>query len=95
MDKLNEFKKNSFKQLDQFMPVAEKVHGPRHKEIFDVAKIYGRIKAKLSSGDYKLDKEFAELKKTTNNYRAPDDVCETYEYIYNKLEELNKIYDGI
>ncbi len=93
MDKLNEFKEKNFPELDMFMPIVKRVHGPHHEEIFDVAKIYERMKTKLNAGDQYLDQEFAELKQVTDNYKVPDDVCETYEKIYNVLKELNEIYE--
>lgn len=94
MDKLKEFKEKNFKELDAFMPIVKKVHGPNHKEIFDVADVYEDIKAKIDSDDDNLDKEFTDLKKITDNYKIPGDVCETYEHIYKQLEKLNKTYDN-
>jgi len=32
------------------------------------------------------------LRETTNNYTVPDDVCESYEAVYNMLSELDKAY---
>lgn len=94
MDKLKEFKEKNFEELDRFLPVVEKVHGPHHNEIFDVAKVYGKLKAKIDAGDQNLDYEFKELRALTDNYKVPNDVCETYEKIYNVLEELNRIYES-
>lgn len=38
--------------------------------------------------------EFAKLRKITDNYTIPDDVCESYEAVYNLLAELDKAYES-
>ncbi|MGI6499248.1 MAG: hypothetical protein ACOX0U_10745 [Oscillospiraceae bacterium] len=39
-----------------------------------------------------LNEEFARLREVTNDYTVPDDVCESYEAVYNMLAELDKAY---
>jgi regulator of cell morphogenesis and NO signaling len=39
-----------------------------------------------------LESEFAELRKITSNYTVPEDVCESYEAVYDMLAELDKAY---
>lgn len=91
---MNRYKGIDFEHLDQFMPVVERVHGPHHEEIYDVAKVYHKLRKKLETGEKDLDPEFTELKKLTDNYKVPSGVCETYEFIYRELEKLNKLYEG-
>lgn len=92
MDKILEFSKANFEELDQVMPIVERVHGPHHPEFFEVAQAYESIKEKLRKDDKNLDPEFEKLRKATDSYKVPGDVCETYEKIYKVLEELDKIY---
>lgn len=40
--------------------------------------------------DAPLDEEFKNLREITNNYTVPEDVCESYEEVYNLLEKLDK-----
>jgi iron-sulfur cluster repair protein YtfE (RIC family) len=42
-----------------------------------------------------LNEEFAKLREITNNYTVPDDVCESYEAVYNMLAELDKAYQAM
>ncbi|MDO5047755.1 MAG: iron-sulfur cluster repair di-iron protein, ric [Anaerococcus sp.] len=92
MEKIYKFRDENFDLLDQFMPIVKRVHGQNHPEFFEVADIYDDIKAKIDKKDLNLDKEFKQLKETTDDYKIPQDVCETYEKIYKDLESLNKLY---
>ncbi|MDO5025955.1 MAG: hypothetical protein Q4E03_05515 [Trueperella sp.] len=94
MENLNSFAEKNFAELDRVMPIVQKVHGPHHGEIFDVAKIYDAIKGKISAGDGDLDPEFTQLKTVTDDYTVPGDVCETFEKVYHTLAELNQIYES-
>ncbi len=38
--------------------------------------------------------EFVKLRKITDNYTVPEDVCESYEAVYNLLAELDKAYES-
>jgi iron-sulfur cluster repair protein YtfE (RIC family) len=92
MKDFNTLKEEYFKTLDFYMPVVERVHGPHHAEIYDVAKVYEVMKDRLDRGDGSLDEDFAKLRQLTDDYQVPDDVCETYEAIYKMLEELDQAY---
>lgn len=74
-------------QLDVYLPVVVRVHGPSHEVIYEVEKIYNKIKEDIN-GDTK--KDFEELRKVTNNYEVPSGVCESYEGVYEMLEEMDK-----
>ena len=91
----NEIKANQFKRLAQFVPVVDRVHGNHHPEFHDVKKIFEIILEKTKrSGSVKpsLNDEFKQLREITNNYKIPSDVCETYEAVYNMLEESDYVY---
>ena len=46
------------------------------------------------AGDSKphLEEEFSQLRVVTDHYKIPEDVCETYAGVYQKLSELDKSY---
>lgn len=79
-------------RLEQFLPIVERVHGEHHEEIYKVGNYFNAITDKLKSGKTNnLNKDFEMIRKLTNNYEVPDDVCESYESIYEMIEELEKI----
>ena len=89
--RFNELKEEHLKILGQYVPVVAKVHGESHPEFHEVHKIFEKINEKIKAGDLEkpnLDEEFASLRKVTNNYTVPADVCETYEKVYRLLAEL-------
>jgi|SRR5690554_888737 len=80
-------------RLAMFVPIVDKVHGKHHPEFHDVRRVFETMKDKLDKADLSLDQEFKELKNITNNYEVPNDVCESYEAVYQMLETLNHAYD--
>lgn len=54
------------------------------------------IRKKRKAGDDKsnLDQEFQQIREVTNQYNVPDDVCESYEAVYNILECLDRARAG-
>ncbi len=85
----------NLKRLEQYVPVVDRVHGTNHPEFHDVRDLFEIInqKAKKSgSGKLELANEFNRLREITDNYTVPDDVCESYEAVYNMLLELDKAY---
>lgn len=88
-------KKVHFKKLELFVPVVARVHGDHHPEFHEVRKIYDTIVEKANeAGSNKpdLNEEFTKLRELTDNYAIPGDVCESYEAVYNMLEEIEKAY---
>jgi iron-sulfur cluster repair protein YtfE (RIC family) len=97
MKKFNEVKKRYFKKLELFVPVVERVHGENHPEFHDVSKLFNEINAKVKktrSEKPDLDNEFKQLREITDNYTVPDDVCESYEAVYNMLAEIDEAYQS-
>lgn len=95
--KNNEFlqaKDTYLERLTMFVPIVDKVHGKHHPEFHDVRRVFETMKDKIEKEDFILDNEFKELKIITNNYEAPNDVCESYEAIYHMLENLNNAYNN-
>jgi len=91
----NEVKEKNLKTLRQYVPVVARVHGEHHPEFYDVKKIFDKIVEKTTkAGEDKpeLNAEFTELREITDNYKVPGDVCESYEAVYNMLEEVDKAY---
>lgn len=85
-----------FEKLESYVPVVAKVHGGTHPEFHDVKRVYETIRGKIkeeSSESLGLLNEFEELRKITNNYTVSDDVCVTYETVYNMLKEIDEAYN--
>lgn len=92
--KFEEVKVENMKKLEQFLPIVERVHGENHPEIFKVGKQFKQLKEKINAKKdrMQLDQEFNELRKITNHYEIPKDVCESYEAVYNMLASLDQAY---
>lgn len=96
-NQFNQAKEKNFKILDQYVPVVARVHGGTHPEFHDVKKVFDRIVRLASESGVEtpdLNEEFANLRKITDNYTVPGDVCESYEAVYNMLAELDKAYQA-
>ena len=87
---------NSYiKEIESYIRIVSRVHGNMHPEIKEVEKIYDRLISMIldkNENVIDIDKEFYSLRKITNNYTIPEDVCESYERVYYLLEELDKEY---
>lgn len=84
-----------FKTLGQYVPIVTRVHGKSHPEFHDVNKVFEVLVKKvkqLGSEVPQLNEEFIKLREITKDYTIPDDVCESYEAVYNMLAELDKAY---
>jgi iron-sulfur cluster repair protein YtfE (RIC family) len=91
----SEAMKKYAKTLKQYVPVVDRVHGVHHPEFHTVRELFDAIitKAKESKSEKPdLGEEFARLRMLTDNYTVPDDVCESFEAVYNMLAELDSAY---
>ena len=91
----NEAKAAHMKMLKQYVPVVARVHGQNHPEFHEVHKLFDAINQKIKETGSKrpeLNEEFAKLREITSNYTVPEDVCESYEAVYNMLAKLDKAY---
>lgn len=79
-------------RLKQFIPIVSRVHGKTHSEFYEVEEIFNEITKKVESNNFNLNNEFNKLRQITSNYKIPNDTCETYEYVYNKLNILNESF---
>lgn len=89
--------KTNLNKLKLYVPVVARVHGGSHPEFYDVRKLYDEINAKIKEvglGKVKLDNEFKQLREITDNYTVPDDVCESYQAVYNMLAEIDEAYQA-
>lgn len=85
--------KSLFEKLELFIPVVTRVHGNNHNEIREVGLVFDDIKKKVTEvANPQLDNEFKQLREITNQYTIPNDVCESYEAVYNMLEEVDEAY---
>ena len=95
MTTFDQVKERNLEKLKLFVPVVERVHGGSHPEFHDVRRLFDKISAKIKeagSSKPELGEEFSELREVTDNYTVPDDVCESYEAVYNMLAELDEAY---
>ncbi len=95
MTVLNEVANKYFEKLDMFTVAITRAHGKNHPEAFEVRELFSEINEKmLTAGSARpnLDAEFIQLRKITNNYTIPDDVCGTYAAVYNMLSETDQAY---
>lgn len=91
----NQAKEKNLERLGQYVPVVARVHGGSHPEFLDVKKVYDRIVRLIQEAGAEtpeLTEEFASLRKITDNYTVPGDVCESYEAVYKMLEEVDRAY---
>lgn len=81
------------KNLELYVPVVARVHGPTHPEFLQVRDVYDLLmaKAKANNGS-DLKEEFSKLRAITNKYTVPQDTCETYAAVYTMLKELDEAY---
>lgn len=91
----NEVKEAIFPTLAQYVPIVARVHGENHPEFHEVHKLVDAIMAKAdAAGSEKpdLNEEFSQLRKISDDYTVPADVCESYEAVYKMLAEVDAAY---
>lgn len=93
MKTFNEVVNKHMDNLELYVPVVERVHGPSHPEFYAVKKEYDAMVEKVNSDKLiELKDNFENLRKITNDYTVPSDTCETYEAVYTMLQELDQAY---
>lgn len=93
MSKFLEVKEKHIARLSQFVPIVSRVHGPSHPEFYEVEKVFNDIKEKLDTNNLNaLNEDFNKLRSITSDYKIPNDVCESYEAVYDMLNKLDKAY---
>jgi regulator of cell morphogenesis and NO signaling len=91
----NQVKAEHLKTLEQYVPIVDRVHGESHPEFHEVRKVFDVLNKKLKEAGTErpeLNSEFQQLRKITNNYTVPDDVCESYAAVYKMLAKLDEAY---
>ncbi|MFA7671605.1 MAG: hypothetical protein WCY53_05025 [Sphaerochaetaceae bacterium] len=79
--------------LNQYIPIVARVHGPTHSEFYEVQKIYNQLVETLKESN-SLESLFGQLREVTSNYLVPVDVCESYEAVYEMLNQLDNAYSN-
>ncbi len=95
MKKFNEVLDENIKKLDLYVPVVARVHGKEHPEFHEVKRIFDQMREKIEVEErekIELKDEFEELRKITDDYTVPGDVCESYEAVYEMLSQLDESY---
>lgn len=93
----NQVIEHHLETLRQYVPIVSRVHGASHPEFYEVHKVFDAINLKLKAAESELPDlkaEFASLREITNNYTIPEDVCESYEAVYNMLGEIDRGYNA-
>lgn len=88
---------NEFEKLDIYTTAITRAHGESHPEAFKVRELFETIQASVkAAGTNKPDlgDTFNQLRKVTDNYAIPNDVCETYAAVYNLLAEADNAYQA-
>lgn len=96
MLKFNEAIQENLSKLEQYVPVVARVHGGTHPIFFEVQKVYNTINTKIKKAGREkpeIADELKQLRELTNNYNVPNDVCESYEAVYEMLAEIDKEYE--
>ena len=91
----NNMKTKHLATLVKYVPVVARVHGREHPEFLEVQSLFNAINEKIKgcTDDLPdLKEEFAQLRQVTNNYKVPQDTCESYEAVYLMLSDLDKAY---
>ncbi len=78
--------------LKMYVPIVARVHGREHPEFHDVHRLFNELEKKMGAENLELAREFEELRRVTDGYTVPGDVCESYEAVYNMLSELDSAY---
>ena len=93
----NEVVNHHFEKLELYTTAITRAHGKNHPEAFEVRELFEKISNKVKdAGANKpdLDAEFTQLRKITDNYTIPEDVCETYAGTYEMLSEIDEAYQA-
>ena len=90
-------KAEHMERLEQYVPVVARVHGKNHPEFSEMHQLFNQLNEKIKATETEnvdLNKEFKQLRKVTNRYEVPDDVCESTEAVFNMLEDLDQAYSA-
>ncbi len=80
--------------LKMYVPIVARVHGKEHPEFHEVKTIFDSMEKKLAGEAPDLAGEFEALRRITDDYAVPGDVCESYEAVYNMLSEMDRAYSA-
>lgn len=81
--------------LEQYVPVVARVHGNSHQEFLEIVEQFNNIKLKIKENGAEnadLKEDFTNLREISNHYKVPDDVCESYQAVFQMLSYLDDIY---
>jgi iron-sulfur cluster repair protein YtfE (RIC family) len=95
MKNLKEVVEKNLDKLILYVPIVARVHGGTHPEFHKVKSVFDQMLPKMQNLEAQtpeLDSEFEELRRITDHYEVPTDVCESYEAVYQMLEELDQAY---
>ncbi len=80
-------------KLSLYVPVVDRVHGDSHPEFHQVRALFDALQdvvAHKKATDSDVAEIFEGFRRATNGYEVPEDVCESYEAVYDMLAELDQ-----
>lgn len=95
MKELQDVVEKNLEKLVLYVPVVARVHGGTHPEFHQVKEVFDEMLPKIQEVEAErpeLHAAFEALRRITDNYRVPTDVCESYEAVYQMLEEMDQAY---
>lgn len=72
----------------EYTALIERVHGENHPELTRVREITESLQE--NDDPVRTRELFGELRRVTNDYAIPEDVCETFESTYRSLERADR-----
>ena len=81
------------KRFLEIIKIVRKVHGESHREFYEVYDQYLKLYEGFETNDdLRIKETLHRLRVLTHDYLVPNDVCESYEAVYNMLEEVDVAY---
>lgn len=98
MSKIKQFVEENFEMLNLYTTAITRAHGKSHPETFQVRNLFEALQRKLENIENEIPAiavELNELRTVTNNYKIPEDVCETYAKTYQMLSTFDQLYHAL
>ena len=84
------------KRFLEIIKIVRKVHGASHREFYEVYDQYLKLYEGFINNDDLLIKEtLHRLRVLTHDYLVPNDVCETYQMVYDYIKSIDQGYQQI
>ncbi|CAM3598932.1 iron-sulfur cluster repair di-iron protein, ric [Erysipelothrix urinaevulpis] len=75
--------------LDLYTNALTKAHAKNHPEVIELRHLFKELERNIDDEEQFL-KTLDTINFSTNNFKVPEDVCDTYKKTYQMLEQLYK-----